>query len=170
MQAKHKLTVELIIALSLFVMVNAVSQALQRPISYNDGQGWDGREYFSVAEQFSRHQKPVAKAPYVYRIGTPLLVACFFKNDLFLGFKVINIFGNLFAVIFFILWLRLYLRHTKTRILVSAFFILMWHGPIRFVYYYPVFADPWVFALLLAGLIGINRLQARPTMARRLFP
>ena len=169
MRKKHELAAELIIALLLFILVNAVSQALQRPISHNNGQGWDGKEYFSVAEQFSRHQKPVAKAPYVFRIGTPLLVSVFFKNDLFLGFKLINISGNLFAVILFVIWLRLYLNRRKTRILLTTFFVLMWHGPIRFVYYYPCFTDPWLFTFLLAGLIGINRIQARPVVARKLF-
>ncbi len=34
--------------------------------------------------------------------------------------------------------------------------------PVRFVYFYPVYVDPWIFVFLLAGLIGIHKAIQKP--------
>jgi len=158
--------IELAIILFLFVLINMFSQALQQPISFNNGQGGDGVAYFKVAEQFANHRLPNAGAPFVYRIGTPLLVSLFFKSDLLLGFKIVNITANLLTTLLFIFWLRLYLNNLKTRVLLSTLFLVMWHGPVRYVYYYPAYSDPWFFVVLLTGLIGIQKTQVSPTVVR----
>lgn len=169
MKKRQEYRIELAIILSLFFLINVLSQTLQHPISLNNGQGWDGVTYFKVAEQFANHILPNADAPFVYRIGTPLLVSLFFGSDLLLGFKIINIAGNLLAAMLFIFWLRSYLNDWKTRVLLSTLFLVMWHGPIRFVYYYPAYTDPWFFVALLTGLIGIRKIQASTTVVRICF-
>lgn len=161
--------IELVIILFIFVLINIISQTLQQPISLNNGQGWDGVIYFDVAEQFANHRLPNSQAPFVYRIGTPLLVSLLFKSDLLLGFKIVNIAGNLLTALLFVFWLRLYLNNLKTRVLLSTLFLVMWHGPVRFVYYYPAYSDPWVFVVLLTGLIGIQKTQTSPTILRICF-
>jgi hypothetical protein len=166
MLKKYEYTVELVIALLLFVLISVFSYVLQAPISVNHGHGFDGVVYFNVAEQFANQSLPAAPAPFVYRIGTPLLASLFFKSDLLLGFKIINIVGSLLASVLLVFWLRLYLNNRNVRILLAAFFLVMWHGPTRFVHYYPVYSDPLLFVALLAGLIGIKKAQENATVAR----
>ncbi len=163
---KNDCKIEILIVLFLFVLVNFLSQKFQPPITVNSGQGFDGVIYTKVAEQFSNHKIPDAEGPYVYRIGTPFLASLVSEENLISGFKIINVIGNLLATILFIFWLRLYLDNLKTRILLSALFLFMWHGPTRFVYYYPVYTDPWLFVALLAGLIGIRKVQENTTLLR----
>lgn len=166
MEKRKEYRIELSIILFLFVLINVLSHTLQHPISFNNGQGFDGVEYFKVAEQLANHRLPNANAPFVYRIGTPLIVSLFFGSDLLLGFKIINIAGNLLASVLFVFWLRLYLNDWKTRVLLETLFLVMWLGPVRFVYYYPAYVDPWLFVSLLAGLIGIQKTQANATVVR----
>ncbi|MBM4310890.1 MAG: hypothetical protein FJ119_08090 [Deltaproteobacteria bacterium] len=68
------------------------------------------------------------------------------------------------VVLLFVFWLRLYLNLWITRTSLTACFLLMWHGPVRFVYYYPALTDPWLIVFLLAGLIGISKTQKNPTL------
>ncbi len=63
-----------------------------------------------------------------------------------------------------IYWLRLFINNWIIRFTLAALFMLMWHGPIRFVYYYPAYIDPWFFVFLLAGLIGIERISKSPSL------
>ncbi|MFA6223182.1 MAG: hypothetical protein WC647_12785 [Desulfomonilaceae bacterium] len=158
--------IELAITLFLFVLINLFSQTFQRPISLNNGHGWDGALLLKVVEQLGNHGLPSAEAPFVYRLGTPLLVSLFSKRDLLLGFKIINTAGNMLTAVLFVFWLNLYLNDRKTRVLLVTFFLVMWHGPVRFVYYYQVYTDPWLFVMLLAGLIGIQQIQTSATVVR----
>lgn len=48
-------------------------------------------------------------------------------------------------------------------------FLAGWQSPIRFVYFYPVYADPWLFVFLLLGLIGIFEFTKKPTRARLIY-
>lgn len=150
-------TLEVLILLTAFLLVNLIGQIFQKPISLNKGRGWDGIVYYSVAEQFLKGQQPRAGAPFVYRIGTPFLVSLFFKEDLLLGFKVVNLIANGVTVFLLLLWLQLNLLTWEVRVILVLLFITQWHGPVRFVYFYPVYVDPWIFVFLLAGLIGIHK-------------
>src|SRR6266542_6183142 len=85
---------EAILALAMFALVNVVSAVLQPQIAVNNGQGWDGAAYYAVAEQISHGQAPTAETPFVYRVGTPVLAELLFKNDLLLGFKVVNLLAD----------------------------------------------------------------------------
>jgi len=153
---------EFLIITSVFIITSIASQLYQLHITLNGGRSFDGLYYYQVAEQISNGEKPSSEAPFVYRIGTPLMVAYFFKNDLLNGFKVINIIGNVFSVVLFALWLRLFLKDWRIRTLLVGLFITAWHGPIRFTYFDPVYTDPWLFVLLLIGLIGIQKLKTKP--------
>jgi hypothetical protein len=155
-------TLEVLILVIAFLLVNVTSQIFQKPISLNKGRGWDGIVYYSVAEQFLKGQQPRAGAPFGYRIGTPLLVSLFFKEDLLLGFKMVNLLANGMAVFLLLFWLRLNLFAWEVRVILVLLFITQWHGPVRFVYFYPVYVDPWTFVFLLAGLIGIHKAIRKP--------
>ncbi|MBI4965611.1 MAG: hypothetical protein HY913_20205 [Desulfomonile tiedjei] len=163
--SKPSAAIEVSIILLAFILVNLGSQVFQEPVSLNGGRGWDGVEYYSMAEQFSQRKLPEAAAPFVYRIGTPLL-ASLFKHDLLLGFKVVNIVGNLITVILLTLWLRLYLQDWTIRAFLVLIFMAQWHGPVRYVYYHPAYIEPWLLAFLLMGLLAIQRVAVKPTFGK----
>lgn len=157
----HIIGLEILIIVCVFTITNIASQIFQLHITYNRGRSFDGIFYYQVAEQISNGEKPSSEAPFVYRIGTPLMVAYFFKHDLMNGFKVINIIGNVLSVILFALWLGLFLKEWRIRTILVVLFITQWHSPIRFTYFDPVYTDPWLFVLLLIGLIAIQRIKTK---------
>jgi hypothetical protein len=158
---RHQHIVEILIILMAFLLVNFLSIAFQKTISFNDGKGWDGRSYYKIAEEFSKGQLPEAPGPFVYRIGTPFLASLLSRDDLLFGFKIANLIANTCLMALFIIWLRLYITDWKIRVLLSMLFFTQWHGPIRFVYFYPAYTDPWAFVFLLAGLIGVHKARAK---------
>ena len=164
--SKRENAAEMMVILTAFIVVNLVSQAFQKPILLNGGRGSDGVHYYAVAENLSKGCLPRAVAPYVYCIGTPLLaslVSSALRMDLIVSFKTINIVGNLVTVILLLLWLRRYLDNSKVRTLMVLLFVTQWLSPVRFVYFYPVYVDPWCFVFLLAGLLGIYSFVVKPT-------
>jgi len=159
---KNKKTLELAIVLLVFLVVNLLSQVFQKHITLNDGRSWDGVFYYRVATQISNGHKISADAPFVYRIGTPFLVAEFFKGHILAGFKAVNIVANLIAVLLFVIWLRIYMDDWRIRVLLVTLFITQWHGPVRFTYFDPTYTDPWMYVFLLMGLIAIQRIKSKP--------
>lgn len=163
---------EVIAILTVFVIVNLASQAFQKPISVNGGKGWDGVTYYAVAEHLSKAYRPKGEAPFVYRIGTPLLASLFsnaLREDLILGFHTVNIVSNIITVALLALWLRLYLDNAMIRTAMVLLFVTQWHSPVRFVYFYPVYTDPWSFCFLIAGLVGIYSFRIRPTLPKMCY-
>ena len=152
---------ELAIVLAMFVLVNIVSAFSQAQIGVNDGKGWDGAWYVTVAQEISGGQPLVAEAPFVYRVGTPALAALVDRDNLILGFKVVNLAANVTLTLLLMVWLRLFVKDWRVRLGLILAFLLQWHGPIRFVHFYPVAADNWFAALLLAGLLAIHSLEKR---------
>ena len=86
-----KKIIEISLILIVFILVNIQSIFYQSQISYNNGQGWDGVEYYKTAQAFKDNIKPLAKAPFVYRIGTPYLAQLTSPSDINFGFKTVNI-------------------------------------------------------------------------------
>lgn len=157
---------EWLLVLGAFVAVNWLSAAFQEPISFNEGRGSDGVVYVGVATQFSGGVRPEGRAPFVYRIGTPLL-ATLVPGPLRLGdFEVVNIVGNAIACALLLLWLRLYLDDWRVRTALVVCFISQWHGPVRYVHYYPASVEPWIHVFLLAGLILMQRARENPRPIR----
>jgi hypothetical protein len=152
---------EIVLVLAVFLVVNFASQVYQPHITYNNGQSFDGVFYYRVADQLANGLPVSTEGPFVYRIGTPFLVAVFFKGNLLSGFKAVNMLANLFSTGLLLLWLRLFLRDWRMRVLLVVLFLIAWHGPVRFTYYDPTFTDPWLFVFLLAGLILIQHLKAQ---------
>lgn len=151
---------EIALVLAVFLITNVASEIFQHPITYNNGQSFDGVFYARMAYQISAGLKISSEGPFVYRIGTPFLVAVFFKDHLLLGFKVVNIIANLLSTVLFTFWLRIFLPDWRIRALLAILFITAWHGTVRFTYYDPTYPDPWWFVFLLAGLIVIQRVKS----------
>ena len=121
---------EILIVLAVFLVTNLASQIFQPPITYNNGQSFDGVFYARMAYQISAGLPISTEAPFVYRIGTPFLVSIISKDHLVLGFKAANILANLLATLLFIFWLRFFLADWRIRALLVSpvYHRLAWGG------------------------------------------
>lgn len=122
---------------------------------------WDSDHYYWTTYYFATHQPLTAAAPYVYRIGLPWLVS--FASPYHFGeiYREINVIAAGCSAVLLVLWLRGYLTSWVTRLVLAALFLAEWHGPARFVHYYPMYVDPPMFAFLLAGLIAVDQIRQK---------
>jgi hypothetical protein len=160
MPNKKDRILEVVLILFAFFVINVACQVFQSPTTYNNGLGWDGVSYFQVAKQIASGLSPDADAPFVYRVGTPFLVSFFGEGSLLLGFKVVNIIGNFFLVIFLIMWFRYFIDTWQIRVVLVILFMTHWLSPIRYIYFYPTYSDTWATLMLLLGLLSIKRFQS----------
>jgi len=157
---------DLTLVVAAFLLANLASQRFQQPGQLNGGKGTDGVSYYQVAEEFAQGKFPNADAPFVYRIGTPFMVAFLFPHDLLTGFKAVNIAFNLASALLLLLWLQEFDLPRWICLLLTAAFIAVWHGPVRYVYYYPVYTDPALIAFLLAGFYLLKKISEQLTFQR----
>ena len=151
---------ELPLALGLVVLAAVWARQIQ---VFQVFRYWDADEYFLTAQQFASGEAITAAAPYAYRVLTPWLVSrcC---SDLQQGFLLLNLAAGAALALLLVVWLRHFISHAGVRLLMVAAFALQWHAPIRFVFYYPAYVDPWFQVFLLAALIAGERLVSRPTL------
>ena len=151
---------ELIWVLVLFVLVAGLSLAFQKPLTYHDGQGWDGVAYVQMAQQLAHHERPSAIGPFAFRLGTPALVAWLFPNHILLGFRLVNLAACLLSTILLTLWLRRFVQVPWLRLALIAAFLTQWHAPLRFTAHYAAYTDPWLFVFLLTMLLVTHPLPS----------
>ena len=154
---------ELLIIAAIYLLVNAVTFLQQDRITVYGGKGFDGTAYYRIAANFSRAQPIVTGAPFVYRIGTPFLASLVPTADLLDGFLIVNLIANTFTVYFLWLFFRHYLSSWIIRPLLLTLFILQWHAPVRFSYFYPAYIDPVFFTFLVGGLLLITKIKLHPS-------
>jgi len=67
------------LAIALTVAVSAsvflISETFQKPLSVNNGFGWDGKYYGLIPLQFARGEKIRALEPHTHRLVTPYLAS-----------------------------------------------------------------------------------------------
>lgn len=162
--ARGGLLVEVILLAVVFA-VTTWSASLMQHVTVT--RYWDGDEYYFMTEQIAAGQVPHVGAPYVYRLATPWLVARVWPPDrIVTGFRTINIAAAAATTLLLLVWLRRFVAQRWARLIVVALFIIEWHGPVRFVFYYPVYVDPLAFPCLIGGLILIDELRAKDREAR----
>ena len=140
----------------------------------------DGTAYHAMATQYSAGARVVtAEAPFVMRIATPWLASQLDPvvrrilpdglelsieeaNGLkgFPGFYAVNLAASLLATLLLYWYLTLLVEDVRVRCLLMALWIMQWHGPVRFTFFYPAYIDPLFLALLFAGL-AVSELGAR---------
>jgi hypothetical protein len=144
---------------ALSLAVAAVSFLFQPQIAVNNGQGWDGRFYYRMAEEFVTGQPIVTEGPFVYRLFAPFAAAVLSPSDLMLGFEVVNAVAIVLTIVLMVAWFRLHLTSWTVRIVLMALFLTQWTGPVRAYFWYPVLSDYWLVPVLLAGLLVTDRLR-----------
>jgi hypothetical protein len=154
----------ILFAIILSIITIAIASQLQPEISFNSGYGWDGVKYGEIAQDIVKGEPIKTKAPFVYRVGVPYLVAKFYPNDIKTGFLQLNwLFSTINAVLLALL-LAKYVRKRWLVYLLVFFYITQWHSYFRFGSFYPVQVDPLAISFLLASLLvllkkGISRLD-----------
>jgi hypothetical protein len=161
MQKNKILWIEIAVCVAAFMLVTILSDHFQSRISLHDGKGWDGAFYYKTAEQVVNGESISGEGPYVFRVGLPILVAKVNKSDLLAGFKQVNLAANVLYLILFMAWLRLFLEDWKTRCLMVLLVLTQWHGPFRFISYYPATTDNAQFVFLLLGFLGVHMARTR---------
>ncbi|MBB6050008.1 hypothetical protein [Armatimonas rosea] len=146
---------ELFFALVLFALVAGLSLVFQKPLTYHDGQGWDGVAYYQLAQQVAQHEPLRAIGPFAFRLGTPVLVGVLFPGKLLLGFKLVNLIGCLLSTVLLTFWLRRFVASSWLRLALVVGSLTQWHAPLRFTAHYAAYTDPWLFVFLLGGLLAL---------------
>ncbi len=150
------------LALLLIAVAFFWARQLESPISFQDGFGWDGVEYGRMAAQFAAGEAPRAEAPFVYRIGTPWLVAQLSPDNPLAGFWLLNLGAALVAPLLLFAWFKSFKLKAIIRLLMLASFLFAWHTPLRFTFYYPVWVDPLMWLWWLLGLLMLLKTPRRP--------
>jgi len=160
---------ELLLTTLLVLSVNFLSWQFQIQISHNEGQGMDGVEYYQMADAIANGQSPSARAPFVYRVGTPLLVATLFPYNIMNGFLYVNIISGSLIPFALLFWISLYYRKRILRMLPVLLFSLTWHSPLRLSWFYPVHSDPLSLLLLVVLLIIMYHLFSNENNSKLKF-
>lgn len=141
------------------IIYTAVGIWLQPQISLNNGKGYDGVYYSEIAEQIANGEVPSTKAPFVYRIGTPAIVALFATENTPKEFRSANFLASILSIALLIAFLRLHLNDERLVLLLALLYIMYWQAPLRLTFFYPVHTDPFAIVFLLASLITVTKIQ-----------
>lgn len=154
--------IEAVLVLAIILVVLAFSSAFEKPLTMENGLTFDALQYFSVAQKFESHQHVIGESPFVYRIGLPFLVSVFFPEDLFTGFRLINLAGAFISIFLLLIWFRLHLKNIFVRLWLIVLFSTHWVGVLRLSYYSPVHVESLNTVFNLVGFILVYYLQKNP--------
>jgi hypothetical protein len=147
---------EWIFVIGAFIFVNVASALLQPRFSFQGGHIWEQGTYLETAIRFVQGLVPSGPAPAVLRFGVPWLATLLRFSDPTGGFLAVDLFANLFAIVFFVLWLRFFVENWRVRSVLVLFYMLHWLAPTRFAWYMPLNVDCWGMLVLIGGLYCIE--------------
>lgn len=153
------------IVLAIFVVTAYLAWSTQHVRVTN---WWDADEYFRTTEQIAAGQTPSRAAPYVYRLAAPWIVATVSPQNIAGGFLLLNLIATAISAQLLLMWLRRFVDASWLRVALSALFVVTWHAPARFLFYYPVYVDPLLFPFLLGGLLVSDRMCAEGQTSGRI--
>jgi hypothetical protein len=156
----HRSRLEWWVVAGAFIAVSLLSSLTQERISLHDGRGSDGVIYFGVAAQLSVPTAPRARAPFVYRVGTPWLVSLLPGPVRLAQFQAVNLAGAALATGLLVVFLRCHLRDWRVRAALAIAFMAPWHGPVRFPWFYPTSVEPWGHVFVLTALLALEWVRA----------
>ena len=144
---------------AIFLVIGVWTASTQRPITFNQGEGWDGMDYCAMARCFAKGERPAAGAPFINRIVAPYLAALVNPTDVIAGFRTLNIGLTLLTVVLFVIWLRLYLSDWRVRVLLVLLYCITFFNPLRDTFYYPPTTDAISHVGVFAGMLLLHRLR-----------
>lgn len=145
----------LLVCLVIAMVVLLIAQMTQPRITTEHGRGYDGSYYAQVAEQLERHETPAARSPYVFRVGTPLIVARM-SGPLIERFYRVNLVACVLLALALACWFRLWIDDAGVCIALVVLYCTQWHAPLRFTAHYPCMVDPAFMACFTAGLVMLE--------------
>lgn len=160
--------IDLLVAIVLFILLNLLFSTFQKPITYNDGLGWDGVYYAKITQDFRNGLPPQTVQPFVNRIGVPLL-GSLLNFDIIASWRFLNIIANFFLIILLHFFLSLFFRQQWLRFILILFFLLPFHSYVRVNFFNPVSTDSWCMIFLILGIIVIHRLRTHGWRATSVF-
>jgi hypothetical protein len=122
----------------------------QTPIQIFGGLGWDGVNYFRIAEQVKESRPLTGPKPYLLRIAVPWLAAKTFPKNILEGFRILSLGSGFLVLVVLALILLQFQISAEIIGLVLILAVTNPWGPIRFASYYPVLPDE--STLLVMGL------------------
>jgi hypothetical protein len=156
-------------ALLMFAAVSVFSYVTQKITLIRF---WDSDEYYWMTYNMATRQPIRAAAPWVYRVAIPwiasipsrwLLERGYSYTALAYPYYVINIAAAMASTLLLVVWLRRFVGSPAIRLVLVAAFLGEWHGPARFVYFYPIYVDPAFLLCLLGGLVLVEASLDRPS-------
>jgi hypothetical protein len=154
----------------VFVLISLAAWQ-QQTARWEPQQVGDAYEYYKMTRQFhAGADRVVATGPFVYRVAVPW-VASFASAEAieaFTPYYWINIPAAYLLALLLLLWLRRFVRSPQLRVLLVALYIVAWHAPARFVYFYPLYVDPPFLGCLLSALLLMDDPGDARRRARRL--
>ncbi|HKP94760.1 MAG TPA: hypothetical protein VJ385_03285 [Fibrobacteria bacterium] len=107
----------------------------QKPVSRNQGLGWDGAKYHHMYLQARQGERFAEEKPYVYRVATPWLAARLGWEDARMAFHAVNL-GSVLITGLLLLWIMIALgARPGIAVFLVAVFFLQWHAPLRQQFY-----------------------------------
>jgi hypothetical protein len=141
---------------------------MQPPLSFQEGRGWDGKEYTDMAERLARFGWPVSgPEPAAHRVGVPLLVATLMRltgAQVVETFRAVNTFFAAGAALLLWMWLRRILERPSVVFTCLGLFLVQWCGPVRHTAWYPTLVDPAFFFSLCLALLSLDMVWQKPSV------
>ena len=148
------------------LLLAAFSYSFSQPaISLNDGHPFDTQSYFTMAEQVATGESISEQKPFAYRVALPYLVGTFFKNNLDLGFKVLNLGFGLLTLILMIDYFKHFKLSNVTILVLLILFVANPNSVFRFSQFIPAYTDPaGLFFVLFFMVMGYRVKNITTTM------
>jgi len=138
------------------LLLAAFSYSFSQPaISLNEGHPFDTQSYFTMAEQAAAGESISELKPFAYRVALPYIVGTLFKNNLDLGFKVLNLGFGLLTLVLMIDYFKHYKLSNLTILVLLILFVINPNSVFRFSQYIPAYTDPaGLFFVLFFMVMG----------------
>jgi hypothetical protein len=146
------MTLKNFISIIIILVLISLYISTQDIISINNGIAWDAEIYYSMSSQIVNGDTPIKGIePFIYRIGTPYIVAKLFPQNLVQGYLLYNLTIGFLTILLFYFFLRLFINNQLIILIFLVAYIINPLGVIRFTLLYPIYTDPT--AILLSLLI-----------------
>ncbi|MEN8220018.1 MAG: hypothetical protein ABFS56_27450 [Pseudomonadota bacterium] len=140
------------ISIIIILVLISLYISTQDIISINKGIAWDAEVYYSMSTQIVNGDTPIKGIePFIYRIGTPYIVAKLFPQNLVQGYLLYNLTIGFLTILLFYFFLRLFINNQLIILIFLVAYIINPLGVLRFTLLYPIYTDPT--AILLSLLI-----------------